>query len=131
MLLSVPIRRSSPGWPGTVISAGFVGCTNCRGLPSWDFKTHLRRPAASACRAPSSCCHAALIAIYPNPLYPKKYVVLNSGFTFREADHASNARQVPKLPDWAIVDVRVPATPRAPGRIAAAGFFNEQWQLIR
>lgn len=73
----------------------------------------------------------APILIYPNPLNPRRYIVLNSGFTFREADHASNARQVPKLPDWAVVDVSVPAARRAPGRIAAAGFFGEQWQLMR
>lgn len=73
----------------------------------------------------------APILIYPNPLNPRRYVVLNSGFTFREESNASNARQVPKLPDWAIIDLSVPASPRAPGRIAAAGFFGEQWQLIR
>jgi dienelactone hydrolase len=66
--------------------------------------------------------------IYPNPLNPKKYVVLNSGFTFREYDYLNNARQVPKLPDWTIVDVNQPMTSRAPGGIAAAGFFDETWK---
>ena len=47
--------------------------------------------------------------IYPNPLNPKKYVVLNSGFTFREFDYLNNARQIPKLPDWAVVDTTVAA----------------------
>src|SRR5262249_46213089 len=37
----------------------------------------------------------ALIMIYPNPLNPKKYVVLNSSFTFREFDYLNNARQIP------------------------------------
>src|SRR5262249_832357 len=32
------------------------------------------------------------VMIYPNPLNPKKYVVLNSGFTFREYDYLNNAR---------------------------------------
>ncbi|HEV3006462.1 MAG TPA: prolyl oligopeptidase family serine peptidase, partial [Pirellulales bacterium] len=50
----------------------------------------------------------ALIAIYPNPLNPKRYVVLNSSFTFREYAYLNNARQVPKLPDWAVVDLRTP-----------------------
>jgi hypothetical protein len=68
------------------------------------------------------------VLIFPNPLNPKKYVVLNSGFTFREYDYLNNARQVPKLPDYAIVNVRVPATSRTPGEIAAAGFFNEDWE---
>ena len=71
--------------------------------------------------------HVAVL-IYPNPLNPNKYVVLNSGFTFREDSYGSNAYQTPKLPDYAIIDVEVPATPHAPGGIATAGFFNEQWQ---
>jgi hypothetical protein len=70
----------------------------------------------------------ALIMIYPNPLNPKRYVVLNSGFTFREADYLSNARQTPKLPDWAIVDTSVPADGRFSGKILDAGFFNEDWK---
>ncbi len=51
------------------------------------------------------------VFISPNPQSPRKYVVLNSGFTFREYDYLNNARQVPKLPDWAILDVTQPATP--------------------
>ena len=69
----------------------------------------------------------AVILIFPNPLNPKKYVVLNSGFTFREADYLSNARQTPKLPDYAIVDLSVPPDARFPGKIVDAGFFNEDW----
>jgi hypothetical protein len=78
-------------------------------------------------RWPTAASQAAIL-IYPNPLNPKKYVVLNSGFTFREADYLSNARQTPKLPDWAIVDTAVPADGRFPGRIVQAGFFDEDWQ---
>ena len=69
------------------------------------------------------------VLIYPNPLNPKKYVVLNSGFTFREYDYLNNARQVPKLPDWAILDVSVPPTSRMPAGIVDAGFFDEEWKL--
>jgi len=72
--------------------------------------------------------HVALL-VYPNPLNPSKYVVLNSGFTFREYDYLNNARQVPKLPDYAIVDISVPVSSRSPGGIADAGFFGEQWEL--
>ena len=71
----------------------------------------------------------ALIAVYPNPLNPKRYVVLNSGFTFREYDYLNNARQVPKLPDWAIVDLRTPPHSRGPGKIVDADFFGEKWEL--
>lgn len=69
------------------------------------------------------------VMIYPNPLNPKRYVVLNSGFTFREYDYLNNARQTAKLPDWAIVDTTVPPSPRDPGKIVDAGFFGEQWEL--
>jgi pimeloyl-ACP methyl ester carboxylesterase len=68
------------------------------------------------------------VLIFPNPLNPAKYVVINSGMTFREADYLTNSRQIPKLPDWAIVDTTVPADARRPGRIVTAGFFNEAWQ---
>ncbi|HMO35509.1 MAG TPA: hypothetical protein PKA06_05655, partial [Gemmatales bacterium] len=68
------------------------------------------------------------IFIYPNPLNPSRYVVLNSGFTFREYDYLNNARQVPKLPDWAIIDITTPPNSRWPGRVVDANFFSEQWQ---
>ncbi len=71
----------------------------------------------------------APILIYPNPLNPKRYVVLNSGFTFREYDYLNNARQVPKLPDWAVIDLQTPPNSRAPGKVVAADFFDEHWQV--
>lgn len=71
----------------------------------------------------------AVVAIYPNPLNPKKYVVLNSGFTFREYAYLNNARQVPMLPDWAVVDLTTPPNTVWPGKIVAADFFDERWQL--
>jgi hypothetical protein len=73
--------------------------------------------------------HHTAVLIYPNPLNPNKYVVLNSGFTFREYDYLNNARQVAKLPDYAVVDVSVSVSSRAPGGIADAGFFGEHWEV--
>jgi pimeloyl-ACP methyl ester carboxylesterase len=73
--------------------------------------------------------HHVPVLIYPNPLNPKRYIVLNSGFTFREYDYLNNARQVPKLPDFAVVDIDVPASSRLPGGIVTAGFFTEDWGL--
>ena len=70
------------------------------------------------------------VLIYPNPLNPKKYIVINSGFTFREYDYLNNARQVPKLPDYAVIDLSVPVNSRFPGGIATAGFFGERWELF-
>jgi predicted esterase len=69
------------------------------------------------------------VLIYPNPLNAKRYVVLNSGPTFREEDDRSNALQNPRLPDWAVVDVTTPPSGTAPGKVESAGFFDERWQL--
>jgi hypothetical protein len=72
----------------------------------------------------------ALALVYPNPLNPERYVVLNSGPTFLQGSGSSNARQTPKLPDWAVLELAVPITERLGGKgVAAAGFFGEQWEL--
>jgi hypothetical protein len=73
--------------------------------------------------------HHAVAMIYPNPLNPQRYVVLNSGFTFRELDYLNNARQTPKLPDWAVIDTATPVTATGPGTVVEAGFFDEGWGL--
>ncbi len=73
--------------------------------------------------------HHVPVLIYPNPLNPKHYVVINSGFTFREYDYLNNARQTPKLPDFAVVDIDVPVSSRWPGGVVDAGFFGEKWEL--
>jgi dienelactone hydrolase len=73
--------------------------------------------------------HHVPVMIYPNPLNPRRYVVINSGFTFREYDYLNNARQVPKLPDYAVLDIDAPVSPQAPGRVVAGGFFDELWKL--
>ena len=56
-------------------------------------------------------------------------MVLNSGFTFREYDYLNNARQTPKLPDWAVVDTSTKPDARWPGKVVAADFFGERWEL--
>ena len=69
----------------------------------------------------------APILIYPNPLAPDRYVVLNSGYTFRQGSDVTNALQTPKLPDWALIDVTVPPSAQWPGKVTDAGFFDEGW----
>ena len=74
------------------------------------------------------------VLIYPNPLNPKRYVVLNSGFTFREYDYLNNARQVPKLPDFAVVDIDVPVSARSTrrhrgGRVLYGGMAVSSWKM--
>jgi hypothetical protein len=73
--------------------------------------------------------HTAPVMIFPNPLNPAKYVVLNSGVTFREQALLNNADQTPKLPDWAIVDLNTAPDAKWPGEVKAAGFFDEHWKV--
>ncbi|HZL35386.1 MAG TPA: prolyl oligopeptidase family serine peptidase [Tepidisphaeraceae bacterium] len=70
------------------------------------------------------------LAIYPNPLNPQKYIVLNSGFTFREDSDKTNSLQNPKLPDWAIIDITAAPGAHYPGKVEEAGFFDEGWKLM-
>lgn len=69
------------------------------------------------------------VCIHPNPLNPERYIVLNSGLTFREAHSKTNSLQNPHLPDWAVIDTTTPPDDKLPGKVAAAGFFDEQWKL--
>ena len=68
------------------------------------------------------------VMVYPNPLNPKRYIVLNSGPTMREDSNSTNSQQTPRLPDAALVGLDEPAGPVRPGKILFADFFNEQWQ---
>ena len=69
----------------------------------------------------------APILIYPNPLNPNRYIVINSGFTFREFAYLNNARQIPMLPDWAIAELSKGSNYVMPGNVVSAGFFDEKW----
>ncbi len=71
----------------------------------------------------------APILIYPNPLNPARYVVINSSFTYREYDYLNNARQIAKLPDWAVVDLNTAPDSQNPGKVEDAGFFNDGWNF--
>ena len=78
----------------------------------------------------SAADHAPIL-IYLNPANPKRYIVLNSGFTFREGSTTTNSLQTPKLPAWAVIDLRTPANAKWPGLVVDAGFFDEAWQWPR
>ncbi len=67
--------------------------------------------------------------IYPNPLAPDRYIVINSGPTFRQAHDRTNSLQNPHLPDWNIISLDVPPSGSAPGQIAKCGFFDDRWQV--
>lgn len=57
-------------------------------------------------------------------------VILNSGLTFREAHDKTNSLQNPKLPDWAILDITQSPNAESAGKVVAADFFDEHWQVI-
>jgi dienelactone hydrolase len=71
----------------------------------------------------------APVFIFPNPLNPRKYVVINSGFTFH--DQSNNDMQSPKLPDWAVVDITKAGNNYRylPLFVESQGFFDEFWKL--
>ncbi len=56
-------------------------------------------------------------------------VLLNSGLTFREAHDRTNSLQNPKLPDWAILDITQPPNAESAGKVVAADFFDDRWQV--
>ena len=66
---------------------------------------------------------------YPALNSPGFEVVLNSGLTFREAHDRTNSLQNPKLPDWAILDVTQPPSAESAGKVVAADFFDDLWQV--
>src|SRR6185295_17109131 len=70
-----------------------------------------------------SAAEHTLALIYPNPLNPGKYVVLNSGHTFHDAEFkGTNALLYPRLGDYAIIR-------KSDISVVAAGLFNDDWQL--
>lgn len=71
----------------------------------------------------------AVVLVHPNPRAPHRYVVLNSSYTFRQGSSNTNALQTPKLPDWAVIDLRTPPSVAAPGLVKAAGFCDEAWRI--
>lgn len=64
-----------------------------------------------------------LSMIYPNPAAPSRYIVINSGHTFHEADfRGTNALLYPRVGDWAVTNM-------ATGKVEAEGVFNRRWAL--
>ena len=68
--------------------------------------------------------------IFPNPLNPSKYVVLNTGHTFHEKDFkASNAQLYPRLGDAAVLRFRADKQTGFSEEIVTGEIFNTQWEL--
>ena len=118
-------RIAAPTWSSGAIRAAIKSCLEfATNYPSNGARTLFQ--SAEAVIRPT---HVPVL-IYPNPLNPKRYVVLNSGFTYREVDYLTNAREVPKLPDWAVIDTSTPADAHYPGKVVMANFFDEHWQVL-
>jgi hypothetical protein len=73
-----------------------------------------------------------LSMIYPNPLNPTRYVVINSGHTFHERDfRASNSWLFPRLGDIAIQKFERTAAGGYDETVKWAALFDMNWQLPR
>jgi hypothetical protein len=62
------------------------------------------------------------VLIYPNPLNPKHYIVINSGL-------AAQGRNAPAFGDYAVLKVSQQADGQVSSETAAEGVFDESWQL--
>ncbi len=71
-----------------------------------------------------------LSLIYPNPLNPQRYIVINSGHTFHEKEFkASNANLFPRLGDIAVQRFEKNAKAGYDERVEWAGLFHSGWRL--
>lgn len=71
-----------------------------------------------------------LSMIFPNPLNPRRYVVINSGHTFHERDFkASNAWLFPRLGDIAVQKFTKQSDGNFEEQTVWATNFNSQWKL--
>lgn len=72
----------------------------------------------------------AVAMIYPNPLAPKKYVVINSGHTFHETQfRASNAQLYPRLGDIAVLKFEPDEKLGFKETVEWAEIFNSSWRF--
>jgi hypothetical protein len=64
----------------------------------------------------------APVLVFPNPLNPNRYVVINSGHTFSEDDwRGTNANLYPHIGDYALIAFDN-------HEIIHSGFFDEHWK---
>lgn len=71
-----------------------------------------------------------LALIYPNPLNPKRYVVINSGHTFHEAElKGTNAQLYPRWGDYAVIKMTPTEKDKRKIEVVRSGLFNEFWEV--
>lgn len=69
--------------------------------------------------------------IYPSPLNPSKYIVLNSGHTFHAADfEGTNALLYPRLGDYAVLRIAEKGPALAGETVVLNGLFDESWRVM-
>jgi hypothetical protein len=72
----------------------------------------------------------SLSLIFPNPLNPSKYVVLNSGHTFHERDfRSSNAWLFPRLGDIAVQKISSGENGKFVEQAVWANVFDANWKI--
>ena len=72
------------------------------------------------------------VLIQPSPFAKDRYIVLNSGHTFHEADfNGTNALLYPRLGDYAVVKPTPTAKDPAAFEVITAGLFDESWQFAK
>jgi hypothetical protein len=70
------------------------------------------------------------VLIYPSPLDPRRYVVLNSGHTFHAAEFkGTNALLYPRLGDYALLKLAATGNDPLAVVVGTAGLFDDYWQL--
>jgi hypothetical protein len=65
------------------------------------------------------------LMIYPNPLSPARYVILNSGLTVLDREYPASDYLTPLYGDFAVLKVKEGAAPE----VQSAGLFDEFWKL--
>jgi pimeloyl-ACP methyl ester carboxylesterase len=70
--------------------------------------------------------------VYPNPLDPRRYVVINTGHSFHANEMAAtNATLFPRFGDYAVLHLRQPMDKTVESEVVTAGYFDESWKPAR
>jgi poly(3-hydroxybutyrate) depolymerase len=76
--------------------------------------------------------HAAAVFVHPNPLNPKRYVLVYTAVSARGLFHVGHLPGL--LPDWIVFDGsswgRIGGLALGQRRVHAAGFFDRAWRIV-
>jgi dienelactone hydrolase len=72
------------------------------------------------------------VLIYPSPMNPEHYIVINSGHTFHAEDFLkTNALLYPRLGDYAVLKLTAPERDPLATEVVQAGLFDDTWQVSK